>query len=149
MRCSVVVVLRMSWGTEGKKNVKNNNGKCWQILVIYPCTTQCELYLPLASIISKCTFCIYGSCMILSVNSDHFLKQRWQIILCNGELLVFFEVWTELLNLIYTTSALGRHCLGTFLAVKLCSPPPPQVECSVLSLLSYFLFFFLFLQLQI
>lgn len=25
---------------------------------------------------SLCAFCTYGSCMILSINSDHFLKQR-------------------------------------------------------------------------
>jgi hypothetical protein len=35
-------------------------------------------------------FCIYGPFMILSVNSDYFLKQRQPVDLCNG------EVWCSL-----------------------------------------------------
>jgi hypothetical protein len=34
------------------------------------------LYVPPALPISNSPFCIYGSCMILTVNSDYFLKQR-------------------------------------------------------------------------
>jgi hypothetical protein len=34
-------------------------------------------------------FCIYGFRMVLTVNSDYFLKQHYQVDLCNGEVLCF------------------------------------------------------------
>jgi hypothetical protein len=42
---------------------------------------------------------MYGFCTILTVNSDHFLKNENQLLVkvkCG----VFFEVWTEFLNII-------------------------------------------------
>jgi hypothetical protein len=44
---------------------------------------------PPASTINNSSFCIDGFLMILSVNSDYFLKQRFPVDLCNGEVLCF------------------------------------------------------------
>jgi hypothetical protein len=38
--------------------------------------------------------------MILNVNEDYFLEQHQQTDLCNGEVLFFFAVRTEFLNII-------------------------------------------------
>jgi hypothetical protein len=53
------------------------------------------MYHPAISI-SNDVFCIYGSRMILSVNSDYFLKQHLTVDR-NG---VLFEVRNEFLNII-------------------------------------------------
>jgi hypothetical protein len=39
---------------------------------------QWEIYVPSYLTVSKCTFCIYGSCLILTinVNKDYFLQQH-------------------------------------------------------------------------
>jgi hypothetical protein len=44
---------------------------------------------PSGNYMYHCAFCIYGSCMILSISKDHFLEQNQQIYLCNGEVLCF------------------------------------------------------------
>jgi hypothetical protein len=46
---------------------------------------------------------VFVSCMIFIVNRDYFLKQRYQIDLCNGECSVFFEVRIEFLTVISTS----------------------------------------------
>jgi hypothetical protein len=47
----------------------------------------------------NCAFCIYGSGMILGVNSDHFLKQRLPVIFVMVKCCVLFEVRTEYLDI--------------------------------------------------
>jgi hypothetical protein len=42
-------------------------------------------YAPSALTINNSAFCIYELRMILSANSDYFLKQRKPVDLCNGE----------------------------------------------------------------
>jgi hypothetical protein len=46
------------------------------------------VYVSPASIISNSLFHIYGFHIILTVNSDYFLKQRQPADLCNGEVLI-------------------------------------------------------------
>jgi hypothetical protein len=43
------------------------------------------LYVPAPLAARGLAFCIYGFCMFLTVNSDYFLKQRYPVDLCNGE----------------------------------------------------------------
>jgi len=50
---------------------------------------------PFALTICVAVFCIYGFCMILTVNSDHFLKH---LIFVMVKCRVLFEVRTEFLN---------------------------------------------------
>jgi hypothetical protein len=40
---------------------------------------------PPATTVIHCLFCIYRFRMILTVNSDHFLKQHQPLDLCDGE----------------------------------------------------------------
>jgi uncharacterized protein with PQ loop repeat len=44
---------------------------------------------PAALTISNFSFCIYVFRMILTVNSGYFLKHRYPVDLCNGEVLCF------------------------------------------------------------
>jgi hypothetical protein len=52
---------------------------------------------------SKSAFCIYGFCMIFSVNSDNFLNSINQLIFLMVKYGVLFEVRTESLNIIQTS----------------------------------------------
>jgi hypothetical protein len=51
-------------------------------------------------LICNAVFGIVGFCMVLALNSNYFLKQLQPVDLLNG---VLFEVWTEFLNIIYTS----------------------------------------------
>jgi hypothetical protein len=50
--------------------------------------------------ISDCAFCMYGLCMILSVNGYYFFEQSKQMYVYNGE--VWCSLWgtAEFLNII-------------------------------------------------
>jgi hypothetical protein len=48
--------------------------------------------------VSNYAFCIYWFCMVLTVNSDYFLKQRKKLIDVMVKFGVLFEVRTEFLN---------------------------------------------------
>jgi hypothetical protein len=47
-----------------------------------------QLYVPPVLPVSNCAVCIYGSCLVLGVNNDHYLKP---VDLCNGE--VWYSLW--------------------------------------------------------
>jgi hypothetical protein len=49
--------------------------------------------------VSNSAFCVYGLCIVLSVNSDYFLKLN-QLIFVMVKCCVLFEVRIELLNII-------------------------------------------------
>jgi hypothetical protein len=53
--------------------------------------------------ISDCAFCIYGSCMIFSVNRNYFLEQHNQLVFEMVKCCVFFEVRAEFFNVIQTS----------------------------------------------
>jgi hypothetical protein len=57
-------------------------------------------YIPPALTILNSALCMYGFCMILSINGDYFRKQ---LIFVMVKCYVFFEVRTQFLNIIYTS----------------------------------------------
>jgi hypothetical protein len=84
------LVRRMSAGSAGEMSgfldvkvparVRRRRGLApWKVrntCADQPFRAQWELYVPPALTISNCAFCIYGFCMILTINIDYFLKRR-------------------------------------------------------------------------
>jgi hypothetical protein len=63
------------------------------------------LYVPAPLAANGLAFCIYGFYMIFSVVSDYFLKQLYQVDLCNGE--VWCSLWGTGWILKYRLDELG------------------------------------------
>jgi hypothetical protein len=53
--------------------------------------TICTAFFNIRELFVLPTECIYEFHVILSVNSDYFLKQQKQVDLCNGEVLCFLR----------------------------------------------------------